>query len=86
MRRRRQQEPAVEEIAIPSEPGPPPEKELKKVLAKWLGLDVEQITGFVAAVEYDKGSDGFSLSSLWSSDTPRWRLLSFAQELKKHLS
>lgn len=59
-------------------------EDMKEKLAEALDTDVEKITGFVVAVEHET-EDGLTLSSVWSAQTPIWRLLSYSVELHTHL-
>jgi hypothetical protein len=65
-----------------------PEREpagvLASAIAEHFGVPIENLTGFVAAVEYTN-DEGITLSSTWSLGVPAWRLRAFATELSKHL-
>lgn len=56
------------------------QKDLTPALAEYLGISVEAVKGFVVSVEHE-AEDGLRLTSIWSTGTPVWRLLSFAREI-----
>lgn len=60
---------------------PPP---LMEAIAKHFDIPVESLTGFVLAAEH-VSETGTTLSSAWSTITPRWTLLGFATELRKQI-
>lgn len=62
----------------------PSDNVLANAIAGHFGIETEQLTGFVAAVEYTR-DEGVTLSSVWSLGVPAWRLRAFATELLKHL-
>jgi hypothetical protein len=66
------------------EQAPKQDNALAEAIANHFGVPVENISGFVACVEYGN-EQGITLSSVWSLGVPAWRLRGFATELAKHL-
>jgi hypothetical protein len=61
-----------------------PSNALGEAIAAHFGIEPENITGFVVAVEHS-GEQGMGLASAWSLISPVWRLKAMARELLAHL-
>jgi hypothetical protein len=55
---------------------------LREAIAAYYGVEVDAVLAFVVACErIDPEGDRLALSSVWSSETPVWRLEAVAREL-----